>query len=135
MRRLGNRLEGPMLIELEVLGDERGFFSETYRHSVFSELGIREAMVQDNHSRSRRGIVRGMHFQIGQGTSKLIRCSQGAILDVVVDIRRGSSTYGQWESFELNDENMHMVYCPVGFAHGSCTLSVVADVIAKQSNY
>jgi dTDP-4-dehydrorhamnose 3,5-epimerase len=102
---------------------------------VFSELGIQEPMVQDNHSRSGQGIVRGMHFQVGPGTSKLVRCARGAILDVVVDVRRGSPTYGQWESFELTDENMHLVYCPIGFAHGFCTLSEVADVIYKQSNY
>lgn len=135
MRRSDTRLEGPMLIELEVLGDERGFFCETFRHNVFADLGISEPMVQDNHSRSARGIVRGMHFQIGAGTSKLIRCARGAILDVVVDIRRGSPTYGQWEAFELTDENMRVVYCPIGFAHGFCTLSDVADVIYKQSNY
>ena len=135
MRRSDTRLEGPMLIELEVLGDERGFFCETFRQNVFADLGISEPMVQDNHSRSGRGIVRGMHFQIGPGTSKLIRCARGAILDVVVDIRRGSPTYGQWEAFELTDENMRVVYCPIGFAHGFCTLSDVADVIYKQSNY
>ena len=135
MRRLETRLEGPMLIELQVLGDERGFFCETYRHNKFAELGVREAMVQDNHSRSRRGIVRGLHFQVGQGSAKLVRCAQGAIFDVVVDIRRGSPTYGQWEAFELTDQDMLTVYCPIGFAHGFCTLSEVADVIYKQSNY
>src|SRR5437588_10070449 len=135
MRRLETRLEGPMLLEPAVYGDERGFFSETYRHTVFSELGIPEHMVQDNHSRSRRGIVRGMHFQIGQGTSKLVRCARGAIVDVVVDIRRGSPSFAQWEAFELSDENMHIVYCPIGFAHGFCVLSEQADVIYKQSNY
>jgi len=135
MRKVETRLQGPMLIEPVVYGDARGFFCETYRHSVFSELGIGEAMVQDNHSRSRRGIVRGMHFQIGQGTSKLIRCAHGRILDVVVDIRRGSPTFGQWEAFELSDENMRMAYCPVGFAHGFCVVSEQADVMYKQSNY
>jgi dTDP-4-dehydrorhamnose 3,5-epimerase len=135
MRRSDTGLEGPMLIELEVLGDERGFFCETFRQSVFADLGVSEPMVQDNHSRSARGIVRGMHFQVGPGTSKLIRCARGAILDVVVDIRRGSPTYGQWEAFELTDENMRVVYCPIGFAHGFCTLSEIADVIYKQSNY
>ena len=135
MRTLDTRLQGPILIEPAVYGDKRGFFSETYRRSVFGELGIREEMVQDNHSRSRRGIVRGMHFQIGDGTSKLVRCGRGAILDVVVDIRRGSPTFGQWEAFELTDDNMRIVYCPIGFAHGFCTLSEVADVIYKQSNY
>ena len=135
MRRLDTRLDGPMLIEPKVIGDERGFFCETYRHSVFDELGIQEDMVQDNHSRSRQGIVRGMHFQIGKGVAKLVRCSRGAILDVVVDIRRGSPTFSDWEAFELTDDNMHIVYCPIGFAHGFCTLSDVADVIYKQSSY
>ena len=124
-----------MLIQPEVLGDERGFFCETYRRSAFSELGIAEEMVQDNHSRSRRGIVRGMHFQIGRGAAKLVRCAGGSILDVVVDIRRGSPTFGEWEAFELSDENMWIVYCPIGFAHGFCTLSERADVMYKQSNY
>ncbi len=135
MRALETRLEGPILIEPAVYGDERGFFCETYRHTVLTELGVPEEMVQDNHSRSRRGIVRGMHFQLGEGTSKLVRCARGAILDVVVDIRRGSPTFGEWEAFELTDENMQVVYCPVGFAHGFCTVSDVADVIYKQSNY
>ncbi len=135
MRKLQTRLEGPALIEPRVIGDERGFFCETYRRSLFGELGIPEEMVQDNHSRSRRGIVRGMHFQIGQGAAKLIRCARGAILDVVVDLRRGSPTYARWEAFELTDENMRIVYCPIGFAHGFCTLSEQADVIYKQSNY
>ena len=135
MRRLETRLEGPILIEPKVLGDERGFFCETYRREVFAELGIPEEMVQDNHSRSGKGIVRGMHFQIGAGASKLVRCGRGAIYDVVVDIRRGSPTYGQWEGFELTDENMHVLYCPVGFAHGFCTLSDVADVMYKQDGY
>ena len=135
MRRLQTRLAGPILIEPTVLGDERGFFCETYRRTLIGELGIPEEMVQDNQSRSRRGVVRGMHFQIGAGAAKLVRCARGAILDVVVDIRRGSPTFGEWEAFELTDENMHTAYCPVGFAHGFCTLSELADVIYKQSNY
>jgi dTDP-4-dehydrorhamnose 3,5-epimerase len=135
MRRIDTRLEGPILIEPRVIGDERGFFSETYRRAVFAELGIREEMVQDNHSRSRHGIVRGMHFQIGEGAAKLVRCARGAIVDVMVDIRRGSPTFGEWEAFHLDDDNMRMVYCPVGFAHGFCVLSDVADVMYKQSNY
>ena len=135
MRRLATRLEGPILIEPQVFGDERGFFCETYRRSVFAELGIPEEMVQDNHSRSRRGVVRGMHLQIGEGVAKLVRCARGAILDVVVDVRHRSPTFGEWEAFELTDENMRLVYCPVGFAHGFCTLSEQADVIYKQSAY
>jgi dTDP-4-dehydrorhamnose 3,5-epimerase len=134
-QRLDTRLEGPMLIEPRILGDERGFFAETYRRTLFSELGIAEEMVQDNQSRSGRGIVRGMHFQIGAGAAKLVRCSRGAIYDVLVDIRRGSPTFGQWEGFDLTDENLRLAYCPIGFAHGFCVLSEIADVIYKQSNY
>jgi dTDP-4-dehydrorhamnose 3,5-epimerase len=132
---LPTRLDGPMLLAPKVLGDERGFFVETYRRSVFAELGIPEEMVQDNHSRSQHGIVRGMHFQIGRGAAKLVRAGRGAIYDVLVDVRVDSPTFGQWEGFELTDENMHMLYCPIGFAHGFCVLSDVADVIYKQSNY
>ena len=135
MEKLETRLAGPVLLAPRVISDERGFFCETYRRSVFAEVGIAEEMVQDNHSRSRHGIVRGMHFQIGAGASKLIRCGRGSIFDVVVDLRRGSPTFGEWEGFELTDENMHMAYCPVGFAHGFCVLSDTADVLYKQSNY
>lgn len=134
-QRLDTRLDGPMLIEPRIIGDERGFFAETYRRTVFAELGIPKEMVQDNQSRSGHGIVRGMHFQIDAGAAKLVRCARGAIYDVVVDIRRGSPTFGQWEGFELTDDNMRMAYCPIGFAHGFCVLSDVADVIYKQSNY
>jgi dTDP-4-dehydrorhamnose 3,5-epimerase len=135
VKQLATRLDGPLLIAPNVLGDERGFFTETYRRSIFGDLGISEEMVQDNHSRSRHGIVRGMHFQIGRGAAKLVRVSRGAIFDVLVDLRKGSPTFGEWEGFELSDDNMHMVYCPVGFAHGFCVLSDIADVMYKQSNY
>lgn len=135
MKLLETRLEGPKLIEPRVLGDERGFFCETYRRTVYAELGIHEEMVQDNHSRSGKGIVRGMHFQIGAGAAKLVRCGRGSIVDVVVDLRRGSPTFGEWEAFELTEENMRSVYCPIGFAHGFCVTSDVADVMYKQSNY
>ena len=135
VKRLETRLEGPILIEPRVLGDERGFFCETYRRGVFGELGIPEEMVQDNHSRSGRGIVRGMHFQIGQGAAKLVRCSRGSIVDVMVDVRRGSPTFSEWEAFHLDEDNRRSVYCPVGFAHGFCVISDVADVMYKQSNY
>ena len=135
MERLETRLEGPILIAPRVIGDERGFFCETYRRSVFSELGIPEEMVQDNHSRSRRGVVRGMHLQVGDGVAKLIRCARGAILDVVVDVRHRSPTFGEWEAFELTDENMRLVYCPVGFAHGFCTLEPDTEVEYKVSAF
>jgi dTDP-4-dehydrorhamnose 3,5-epimerase len=115
--------------------DERGFFHETYRRSTFGDLGIAEEFMQDNHSRSVEGVVRGMHFQVGAGVAKLVRCARGAILDVVVDIRRGSPTFGDWEAFELSDENLHQIYCPIGFAHGFCVLSEEADVMYKQSAY
>jgi dTDP-4-dehydrorhamnose 3,5-epimerase len=135
MRRLETRLDGPILIEPTVHGDERGFFVETYRRSTFMELGIEDEMVQDNHSRSGHGIVRGMHFQIGRGAAKLVRAGRGAIFDALVDVRRGSPTFGQWEGFELTDENMRMLYAPVGFAHGFCVLSEIADVFYKQDRY
>jgi dTDP-4-dehydrorhamnose 3,5-epimerase len=135
MQRLQTRIDGPILIAPRVIADERGFFAETYRRSVFSELGIPEEMVQDNHSRSAEGILRGMHFQIGAGAAKLVRCARGAIFDVVVDLRRGSPTFGEWERFRLDEENLHILYCPIGFAHGFCTLSALADVLYKQSNY
>jgi dTDP-4-dehydrorhamnose 3,5-epimerase len=135
MERLETRLEGPVLVKPVVYGDHRGFFHESYRKSAFAELGIPDDFVQDNHSRSKRGIVRGMHFQVGRGQSKLVRCARGAIVDVVVDLRKGSPTFGQWESFELDDENLRQLYCPVGFAHGFCVTSDVADVIYKCDAY
>jgi len=131
MKRLDTRLEGPILLAPDVFGDERGFFCETYRRSSFMEVGIQEEMVQDNHSRSRRGVVRGMHFSIGRGAAKLVRCGRGAIQDVIVDVRRGSPTFAQWEGFDLSDENMHVLYVPVGFAHGFCVVSPVAQVEYK----
>jgi dTDP-4-dehydrorhamnose 3,5-epimerase len=135
MRRLETRLEGPLLLAPTVHADERGFFVETYRRSRYGELGVPEELVQQNHSRSRRGVVRGMHLQVGDGIGKLVRCARGAIFDVVVDVRHGSPTFGDWEAFELTDENHHQVWCPVGFAHGFCVLSDVADVIYAQSGY
>jgi dTDP-4-dehydrorhamnose 3,5-epimerase len=133
MRRLPTKLEDIVLLEVVVHGDERGFFMETYRRNVFDELGISDDFVQDNHSRSRRGIVRGMHFQ--PGMSKLVRCARGAILDVVVDIRTGSATFGHWEGHELSDENGRQLYVPEGFGHGFCVLSEAADVVYSCSAY
>jgi dTDP-4-dehydrorhamnose 3,5-epimerase len=133
VKRLVTRLEGPILLAPVVHGDERGFFHETYRRNLFAELGMHDEWVQDNHSRSRRGVVRGMHFQ--PGMAKLLRCPRGAILDVLVDIRSGSPTFGRWEAFELNDETHLQLYAPDGFAHGFCVLSEVADVVYKCSAY
>jgi dTDP-4-dehydrorhamnose 3,5-epimerase len=130
-------LPGLVVIEPAVHGDERGFFTETYRQGLHAEWGIPEAdrFVQDNHSRSSRGVVRGMHFQVGAGVAKLVRCARGKIVDVAVDLRRGSPTYGQWEAVELDDVQMRQLYVPVGFAHGFCALSDVADVLYKQTAY
>jgi dTDP-4-dehydrorhamnose 3,5-epimerase len=132
---LDTKLDGPLLLAPRVFPDDRGFFCETYRRSDLMALGIQEEMVQDNHSRSAHGVVRGMHFQVGRGVGKLVRCARGQIQDVIVDIRRGSPTFGQWESFDLTDENMHVLYVPVGFAHGFCVVSDVADVAYKQDRY
>jgi dTDP-4-dehydrorhamnose 3,5-epimerase len=133
MNRLETRLEGPLLLEPAVHGDSRGFFLETFRASTLAELGVHEKWVQDNHSRSARGVLRGMHFQ--PGMAKLVRCARGAILDVLVDIRPGSASFGHWEGHELDDERHHHLYVPDGFAHGFCVLSETADVIYKCSAY
>jgi dTDP-4-dehydrorhamnose 3,5-epimerase len=133
VRAIPTPLEGPLLIEPVVHGDERGFFLETYRQDALAAAGIDDDFVQDNHSRSRRGIVRGMHFQTGM--AKLVRCVRGSVFDVVVDVRVGSPTFGQWVGYELNDENHHQLYCPVGFGHGFCVLSETADVAYMTSTY
>jgi dTDP-4-dehydrorhamnose 3,5-epimerase len=133
MQTLQTTLSGPVLLAPTVHGDERGFFVETYRRSALTELGVDEEFVQDNHSRSRRGVVRGMHFQPGQ--AKLVRCARGAIFDVLVDIRVGSPSYGEWEGFRLDDADHHQLYVPDGFAHGFCVLSEIADVSYKVSTY
>jgi dTDP-4-dehydrorhamnose 3,5-epimerase len=133
MRRLETRLEGPILLEPDVHGDARGFFVETARANTLVELGVTDDFVQDNHSRSAQGVIRGMHFQAGM--AKLIRCARGRIFDVLVDIRPGSASFGGWEAFELDDEKHRQLYCPDGFAHGFCVMSEVADVIYRCSAY
>ncbi|HEX3433942.1 MAG TPA: dTDP-4-dehydrorhamnose 3,5-epimerase [Solirubrobacteraceae bacterium] len=137
MRVLPTGIDGLVVIEPSTFADERGFFSETFRASWQQDLGIgeHERFVQDNHSRSSRGVLRGMHFQLGDGVAKLVRCARGRILDVAVDVRSGSPTYGGWRAVELDDESMRELYVPVGFAHGFCVLSDVADVIYKQTAY
>jgi len=137
MRVAPTPLAGLVALEPDVHTDERGFFSETYRRSWHEAAGIpaQELFVQDNHSRSVRGVVRGLHFQVGAGVAKLVRCARGRILDVGVDLRRGSPTYGRWAGVELDDESMRELYVPVGFAHGFCVLSDVADVVYKQTAY
>jgi dTDP-4-dehydrorhamnose 3,5-epimerase len=133
MKRLETRLEGPALIEPVVHGDDRGFFLETFRATTLAELGIHDAWVQDNQSRSGRGVLRGMHFQ--PGMAKLVRCARGTILDVVVDIRPESPAFGSWEGAELDDRLHRQLYVPDGFAHGFCVLSDEADVQYRCSAY
>jgi dTDP-4-dehydrorhamnose 3,5-epimerase len=129
------RLDGPLLLQPKAFGDDRGFFVETYRRSDLMALGIREEMVQDNHSRSARGVVRGMHFTVGRGAGKLVRCARGRIHDVLVDLRRGSPTYGIAEGYDLDDETFRILYAPPGFAHGFCVVSETADVVYKLDAY
>ena len=133
MQKLQSKLNGPLYLAPVVHGDDRGFFFESYRRDRLGELGIPDEFVQDNHSRSRKGIVRGMHFQPGQ--AKLVRCVRGAIFDVLVDIRAGSPQFGEWEGFVLDDAEHRQLYVPDGFAHGFCVLSDVADVAYKVTTY
>ncbi len=127
-RRIDTRLDGLVLVEPDVHGDDRGFFVETFSRDAWKDFGIDAEFVQHNHSRSGKGILRGLHFQTSPGQAKLIRCPRGSIFDVAVDLRRGSPTYGQWEGYVLDDEIHRQLYVPVGFAHGFCVLSDVADV-------
>jgi dTDP-4-dehydrorhamnose 3,5-epimerase len=133
MRVLDCRLAGPLLVEPDVHGDARGFFLESFRRSTLAARGLDLEFVQDNHSRSRRGIVRGMHFQ--PGMAKLVRCARGAIFDVVVDLRSESPTFGQWEGYQLDDLEHRQLFCPDGFAHGFSVVSDVADVVYKTTTY
>jgi dTDP-4-dehydrorhamnose 3,5-epimerase len=131
------RLEIPevVLIEHEIFRDARGFFLESYRENDFAEHGI-PRFVQDNHSRSTKGVLRGLHYQLEpKAVGKLVRCMRGAIFDVAVDLRRGSPSYGKWVGAELTEENHRMLWVPPGFAHGFCTLSDIADVLYKQTEY
>jgi dTDP-4-dehydrorhamnose 3,5-epimerase len=125
---LPTRLDGIVLLEPTVHGDSRGFMVETYRRGAWAELGIEVEFVQHNHSRSSRGTLRGIHFQTEPGQAKLVRCPRGAILDVAVDLRRDSPTFGQWESHLLDDVKHRQLFVPVGFGHGFAVLSDVADV-------
>ena len=133
-RRLETELDGVVLIEPEVHGDERGFLVETFRDDGWRALGVELDFVQENHSRSSHHILRGLHFQTAPGQAKLVRCLRGRIWDVAVDLRSDSPTYRHWEGHELDDERHRQLYVPVGFAHGFCVLSDVADVAYKLSS-
>ena len=134
-RRLETSIEDLVLIEPRVIADDRGFFFETFRANEYADLGIDVPFVQDNHSRSTRGTVRALHFQVEPGQAKLVRAARGEIWDVAVDLRRDSPTYGQYAAFELSDENARQLFVPVGFAHGFCVTSETADVAYKVSSY
>jgi dTDP-4-dehydrorhamnose 3,5-epimerase len=135
MKRLPTRLDGLVLLAPPVHGDERGFFQETWRAGAWAEHGVPTAFVQDNHSRSRRGTLRGIHFQTHPGQGKLVRVARGRVFDVVVDLRRRSPTFGEWEAAELDDERGHQLWIPPGFGHGFCVLSEVADFVYKCTSY
>ena len=135
MELIPTRLDGPVLFAPKVHGDERGFFMETFRADAWAAAGLPTDFVQDNHSRSRRGTVRGIHFQTQPGQAKLVRVARGSVLDVVVDLRRGSPTFGEWESHTLDDERCLELFIPIGFGHGFCVLSDVADFVYKVTSY
>lgn len=126
-----------VLVKPKKFGDARGYFSETYRENLFADAGIQGPFVQDNHSRSTEaGVIRGLHFQTHPSAqAKLVRCTRGRILDVAVDLRHGSPTFGAYASAELTEENGHQLFIPVGFAHGLCTLEPDCEVQYKVTGY
>lgn len=135
IRKIPTDLSGVFVLEPRVFGDERGFFFESYNEKVFAQLGIHEPFVQDNHSYSRRNVVRGLHYQIQHAQGKLVRVGAGEILDVAVDLRRNSPTFGKWEAVRLSGENKRMLWIPPGFAHGFRVISESAHVLYKATDY
>ncbi|HZE97234.1 MAG TPA: dTDP-4-dehydrorhamnose 3,5-epimerase [Planctomycetota bacterium] len=135
MKASPTAIPGVLLLEPKVWGDDRGSFFECYREDVFAGLGIRDRFVQENHSSSRIGVLRGLHYQLGKPQAKLVRVIQGEIYDVAVDIRRGSPTYGKWMGETLSAANRKQIYIPVGFAHGFLVTSPVAEVIYKVTDF
>jgi len=135
MKRIETTLREVILIEPDVIEDARGFFFESYNANKFAELGISREWVQDNHSRSVRGTLRGLHYQVRHPQAKLCRVVQGEVLDVVVDIRYGSPTFGKFETAILSAQNRREIYMPEGFAHGFLVLSETAEFLYKCSDY
>lgn len=131
------KLKGTFEIILKPHMDSRGFFMRTFDENVFRENGLDRKWVQENHSRSEaRGIIRGLHFQLPPFTeTKLVRCTKGGVMDVFVDLRKGSETFGQWDSIELSEDNKKVIFIPRGFAHGFCTLSQISEVQYKVDNF
>jgi dTDP-4-dehydrorhamnose 3,5-epimerase len=128
-------LEGALVLEPRVFGDERGFFLESYNETTMEEIGIHERFVQDNHSYSARNVIRGLHYQIQRAQGKLVRVVLGEILDVIVDLRRRSATFGKWEAVRLSGENKRMLWIPPGFAHGFRVVSDGAHVLYKATDF
>ena len=124
-----------VLIRPQVFGDARGYFLETWQSSRFAAAGIDAAFVQDNHSHSARGVLRGLHYQIRQPQGKLVRVVTGSVFDVAVDVRRSSPTFGRWVGYELSDQNHHMMWVPPGFAHGYLVLSESADFLYRCTDF
>jgi len=135
MKTFGTPLPGVVLIEPAAYGDVRGFFLEAFQDRRYVQAQITDPFVQDSHSRSRRGVLRGMHFQTYRPQGKLVYVVRGEIFDAVVDVRPGSPTFGQWHGVTLSDENHHQIYVPPGFAHGFQVLSDLADVYYKVTDY
>lgn len=134
MRRIDTDIAEVALIEVPAFTDERGFLMEVHHQHKFAALGVGDTFVQDNHSRSQVGTLRGLHYQLRRPQAKLVRVARGAVFDIAADIREGSPTFGQWFGHELSDENRLQLYVPAGFAHGFCVLSDEADVLYKCSD-
>ncbi|GAB2850488.1 dTDP-4-dehydrorhamnose 3,5-epimerase [Pseudoduganella ginsengisoli] len=129
-------LEGLLVIEPTVFGDQRGFFYESFNAQRFAEqTGVNVQFVQDNHSRSAKGVLRGLHYQIQQAQGKLVRVTSGAVFDVAVDLRKSSPTFGQWYGLELSEENKRQLWIPAGFAHGFVVTSEFAEFLYKTTDY
>jgi dTDP-4-dehydrorhamnose 3,5-epimerase len=128
-------LPGVLIIDPVVHGDQRGFFLETWKADQYRSIGIKESFVQDNHSRSEKNVLRGLHFQKSHPQGKLVRVARGSVFDVAADIDPLSPTYGRWVGVELNDESMRQFYVPPGYAHGFCVLSEIADFLYKCTDY
>jgi dTDP-4-dehydrorhamnose 3,5-epimerase len=135
MKIIETELEGVVIIEPDVFGDPRGYFMETYNQHRYQDLGIKSVFKQDNMSFSRKGTLRGLHYQYPKTQAKLVQTIKGGVFDVIVDIRRGSSTFGKWIGKYLSDENQQQIFIPEGFAHGFCVASEYAIIIYKCSEF
>ena len=135
LKKISTSLPGVWILEPRVFGDERGFFLESYNQQSMADAGVVGTFVQDNHSCSARNVLRGLHYQLKQPQGKLVRVVEGEILDVAVDMRRSSSTFGRWEAVRLSGENKRMLWVPVGFAHGFRVISEKAHVLYKATDF